>query len=104
MTKGLLEILKKSSKKAVARVHVKTCPTNARRRKQESLSPSFRNLARTGVTITVHNVLALTIHSRALPLPREDLWDALGHPTVKVLKNSARKTYFSSDLSNVLKM
>lgn len=49
---------------------------------RESLPPSFRNLARTGVTITLHDVLALIIHSRALPLPRQDLWDALGHPSV----------------------
>ena len=36
----------------------------------ESISPSFRNVIRAGLSIIVHNVLALIIHSRTLTLPR----------------------------------
>lgn len=44
----------------------------------ESISPSFRNLIRAGLSITVHNVLAL-MHSRILTLPRGHLCETVAH-------------------------
>lgn len=45
----------------------------------ESISPSFRNLIRAGLSATVQNVLALIIRSRTLTLPRQYLWDSVAH-------------------------
>ena len=45
----------------------------------ESISPSFRNLIRAGWSITLHNVLALIIHSRTWTLPRQYLCDSVAH-------------------------
>lgn len=46
---------------------------------QESISPSFTNLIRAGLRITVHNALPLVIHSSILTLLRQHRCDSVTH-------------------------